>query len=288
MKQDNITIVIPVYNEAESIESCIRALRGQFPKTEIIVVDDGSEDQSAEIAENAGARVVKHHKNSGYGASLKTGVRLVTTPYVVFCDGDGQHSASDIARLIEITTPEHDMVVGVRTQTSHVSKRRWLGKTILYHFANFLADEKIPDFNSGLRVVKKEVLMKYFHLMPDGFSMSTTMTFAFLKSLRNIAWIPITVVKRKGKSTVRQMKHGPQTMLLMLRLTVLFEPLKVFLTVANFLFWLGLVSAVVNMALSGWQSIGKTTVIFCLASLMVFMFGLLCDQISALRREIHE
>jgi glycosyltransferase involved in cell wall biosynthesis len=288
MDPKKVSIIIPVYNEAAAIAGVVKGLRMRFPHTEIIVVDDGSKDNSGALADQAGAKVLRHPNNRGYGASLKTGVRKADHPFVVFCDGDGQHSTEDIGRLIDHTTDELDMVVGARTEQSHIVKRRFLGKLVLHHFANFLVGETIPDVNSGLRVVKKDVLLKYFHLMPDGFSMSTTTTFAFMKSRRNIAWVPITVVKRMGKSMVSQRKHGPEAMLLMLRLTVLFEPLKVFLTAASALFWLSVISASINLFLSAGQSIGNSTVIFWISAMLVFMFGLLCDQISALRREMHE
>jgi glycosyltransferase involved in cell wall biosynthesis len=207
--------------------------------------------------------------------------------YVLFCDSDGQHSAEDVSRIIE-ASDGCDMVVGARTQESHVPLSRRPGKFILRRFADYLAGEKIPDLNSGLRMIRREVLLKYLHLMPAGFSFSTTSTFAMLKTNHKIKWIPITVVERVGRSTVSQWKHGPQTLLLLVRLTVLFEPLKVFLAASGALSVLTIASFVLDLITSGRMNVGDSTVLLGVAALLVFLFGLLCDQVSALRRELHE
>lgn len=287
MQPSDVTIVIPALNEEKAIGRVVSALRERFPESELIVVDDGSTDGTARAAEEAGAAVIRHDRNRGYGAGLRSGTEAASRPYVLFCDADGQHSAEDVGRLIE-ACDGHDMVVGARNRESHAPLARKPGKAIMRRFADYLAGEKIPDLNSGLRIVKRDTLLRYIHLMPQGFSFSTTTTFAMLKTNRRVKWVPITVAKRVGTSTVKQWKHGPQTMMLLLRLTVLFEPLKVFLHVAAIMFGVSVVTAVVNLAISKGTQIGLTTVMFAMGSLIVFMFGLLCDQVSALRREIHE
>ncbi|HOV75645.1 MAG TPA: glycosyltransferase family 2 protein [Candidatus Hydrogenedentes bacterium] len=287
MKADNVSIVIPAFNEAGAIGPVVESLRVRLPEAELIVVNDGSSDDTASIAEAAGATVVSHPKNRGYGAALRTGTLQASRAYVLFCDSDGQHSTDDVARLIE-ACDGHDMVVGARGQDSHAPLARRPGKRILTLFADYLAGEKIPDLNSGLRMIRREVLLKYLHLMPSGFSFSTTSTFAMLKTNRHILWIPITVAARVGQSTVRQWKHGPQTLLLLLRLTVLFEPLKVFLVASGILACFTLASFAIDVMASGRINLGDSTVLLGVASLLVFLFGLLCDQVSALRRELHE
>ena len=281
-----ISIVIPALNESEAIESVVKGIVDNFPDVEVIVVNDGSTDNTAELAENAGAKVISHQHRRGYGASLRTGTEKAKGEYVLFCDGDGQHRLEDIASLID-ECGNYDMVVGKRGADSHAPIIRRPGKFILKHFANYLAGEKIPDLNSGLRIFKREILLKYMHLMPTGFSFSTTSTFAIMKSGHPFKYIPITVKKRVGVSTVKQWRHGPQTLMLMLRLTVLFEPLKVFLTIAGGLFLLDIVSLVIDLTI-GSKGIGDTTVLLAISSLLVFMFGLLCDQVSAMRREYHQ
>jgi len=287
MKADAVSIVIPALNEGASVGAVVAGLRAAFSDAEVIVVNDGSTDDTARLAAAAGGQVVSHTRCRGYGASLRTGTETATRDYVLFCDADGQHTAEDVGRLIE-GCEGYDMVVGVRGRDSHAPLLRRPGKFVLTRFADYLAGEKIPDLNSGLRIVRKELLKKYMHLMPQGFSFSTTSTFALLKTNRRVGWIPITVQKRTGHSTVRQLRHGPQMLMLMLRLTVLFEPLKVFMAVTRFLLVLTLVSMATDVFVTQKAGLGDTTVILSIATLITFMFGLLCDQVSALRRELHE
>lgn len=288
MEQNLVSVVIPALNEAEAIGDVVRNIRDRLPQVELLVVNDGSSDATAAVAEKAGARVVSHDHPRGYGAALSSGVREASREYVLFCDGDGQHSAADVARLIDVADG-YDMVVGKRGADSHRQLSRRPGKMILRWFADYLAGEKIPDLNSGLRIFRCDVLKRFLHLMPTGFSFSTTSTFAMLKTGQRIKWVPITVAPRVGKSTVRQFQHGMQTILLMVRLTVLFEPLKVFLNVAGWLLLLSVVMFSADMAKTYFNpkagGISDTTVILSIATLLVFLFGLLCDQVSAIRRE---
>ncbi len=250
-------------------------------------MDDGSTDGTADAARLPEVKVISHGQNKGYGASLKTGIHASSRDYILCCDSDGQHSAEDVARIIEACNG-YDMVIGVRGKQFYTSLSRAPGKLIIRKFANYLAGQKIPDLNSGLRMIKREVILRFLHLMPSGFSFSTTSTFALLKGDYRINWVPITISKRIGKSTVRQIKHGSQTLMLILRLTVLFEPLKVFLHATAALLLCTTASFCWDMYLTTFNSIGSTTVIFAVTTITVFMFGLLCDQVSALRREMHD
>jgi len=287
----DLTIIIPALNEADVIGVVVSELVKNIRKAEIIVVDDGSTDETGKLATEAGARVIRHDNSCGYGAALRTGVMASEREYVLFCDADGQHTSSDVLRVME-ACQDYDMVVGERGKESHVPLVRIPGKWILRKFTDILAGMKIPDLNSGLRIVRRNVLLKYLHLMPRGFSFSSTSTFALLKGGYRIRWVPITVHKRIGQSSVKQWKHGPQTMLLILRLVVLFDPLRVFLSVTGFLFVLTLGSLAADITYdimyNSRSGIGDVTVTLFIATLLVFLFGLLCDQVSALRREIHE
>ncbi len=287
MEASRVSIIIPALNEEMSVGKITAELHHCFPETEILVIDDGSSDSTGERAHDAGARVIRHEHPMGYGAALRTGILAVSREYVLFCDADGQHRAEDVAKVME-ACDDHHIAIGARDSHSHIPLIRRPGKALLKVFANYIAGEKIPDLNSGLRIVKREVLVRYLHLMPRGFSFSTTSTLALLKTHHPIRWVPITVLERTGTSSVRQWKHGSQTLLLILRLAVLFNPLKVFLTVAGFLFFLALVSLGIDIFQEGGQGIGDTTVLLSVSTLIVFMFGLLCDQVSALRRESHE
>jgi glycosyltransferase involved in cell wall biosynthesis len=287
MKNKNISIIIPAYNEEGAIKSVVNSLINDFPDVELLVINDGSDDRTGELAEKAGARVIHHEYNLGYGSALRTGILNSSNDYVLFCDADGQHRNQDVKKIIELAE-EYDMVVGTRGSDSHVHRQRKVGKWILKVFANYLAGCKIPDLNSGLRVMKKDILIQYLHLMPHGFSFSTTSTFAFLKGNRRIYWEPIKVHERVGKSTVRQLKHGPQTIMLMLKLTMLFNPLKIFLTVTSLNFLMLIVSFIWDMSLNGGMGISDTTVLLTLSTVLIFLFGLLADQLASLRREMHE
>lgn len=287
VRYEEITIIIPAFNEEVVVGKVVQELISTFPGVEIAVVNDGSRDQTSVKAREAGAIVIDHEKNLGYGASLRTGVLFSKRPYVLFCDADGQHSSENVKSIIE-AFHDCDIVIGKRDKNSNMPVERILGKLFLKKFANFLAGQEIPDFNSGLRIVKKDVLLKYLHLMPDGFSFSTTTTFAFLKGKHRMKWIPVTVSKRLGKSSVQQWKHGPEALMLMLRLTILFEPLKVFLFISGILLLLSIIGLAQNIFFGGTPGITDSTVLLCISTLFVFLFGLICDQISALRRELHE
>ena len=287
MIQKEVSIIIPALNEEQSIEQVVRGLVTSFPDSEIIVVNDGSTDKTEILANQAGALVINHDSRRGYGAALRSGVLASTRDFVLFCDADGQHRIEDVARVMAECS-NCSMVVGARTTNSHVPINRRPGKFIIRHRANILANQKIPDINSGLRIIEKCVLLKCLHLMPTGFSFSTTSTFALMKGNYAVKWVSITVQARKGESTVKQLRHGPETMMLMLRLTVLFEPLRVFLFVTFVLFGISFFSFAYDMIATNFQKVSITTEFFSVSTLLVFLFGLLCDQVSALRREFHE
>jgi glycosyltransferase involved in cell wall biosynthesis len=280
-----VTVVIPALNEAEAIGSVVGELLAQYPDYEVLVVDDGSTDNTGELAALAGARVIRHDWNKGYGASLRTGCRLAKGDIIVCFDGDGQHNPDDVKRLVD-EIGAYDMVVGTRSRDSYEPPIRRPGKFVLSTFANFLAGVKIPDVNSGFRAFKRGVILRYLHLMPTGFSFSTTSTFAMLKSGRPVKWVPITVKKRIGASSVSQTRHGLQTLLLMLRLTTLFEPLKVFLPISAAFMLVALGFLIANFAAG--RNVPQTSVIMSVSSIMVFLMGLVMDQVAALRREKHE
>lgn len=287
-KERKICVIMPAYNEADAIGEVLDKLIPMAGKHgwEVIVVDDGSSDDTGKIAEGCGAKVLTHSHNQGYGASLSTGVKATNADVVVFIDSDGQQDQSDIPRLLE-HIDKYDMVAGARTKDSHIDLHRRPGKRVLKWFANYLAKEKIPDINSGFRAFKRDVLQRYLHLMPVGFSFSTTSTFAMLKGGHQIKWIPIKTTRRIGTSTVKQLKHGPEVMMLMLRLTVLFDPLRVFLPVSGVLTFLAVVMTTLNFILYR-RAIPASAIFLGISAVIIFMLGLLTDQVSAIRREQHK
>jgi len=279
-----ISIIVPAYNEADGIKGTVEeliAFVGMKP-WEIVVVNDGSTDKTGIILDSfKEIKVIHHPYNKGYGASLKTGVRNASSDVIVFFDGDGQHRPEDISVLLE-QLPAYDMVVGQRNKDS---KQEWIrkpGKWILSKVANILSERKIPDLNSGMRAIKKHIIMRMLDIFPDGFSFSTTSTIAFFKLGFNVGYVPITVRKRIGKSSVRQIKHGPGVLLLILRLISLFSPLRIFINVSVALFIVGFAYQIEEIIRRGWHIVNGALLLI-ISGRLVFLFGLVADQLSSLR-----
>lgn len=283
MEKRDVSIVIPAYNEEESVGAVVRELRGYNGEWEIIVVDDGSQDKTAEVARKERARVLCHPYNIGYGAALKTGIRAAIHDTIVLMDADGQHKDfQDIDRLLEhIDT--HDMVVGARSAESHQSFFRRPGKWLLGKIANYLTKKDIPDLNSGFRAFRKEVVINYLPLLPNQFSFSTTLTVLMLSEGNTIEYIPIKTYKRTGKSTVRFFRDGFGTILLMLRMIMLFNPLRVFIPFSIILFIIGTLRLFTGLYEGKDYTI--TSILGILSAVIVFFIGLLADQLASLRKD---
>lgn len=282
------SIIIPAYNEEKSIGPTVENLKNFLAanklEAEIIVVNDGSTDKTGEIlASLSGIKVINQPANRGYGASLKAGVKNSKHDWVLFYDADGQHNTDSILEMLKQTSGA-DMVIGKRDGYKGPAARQ-PGKRILRFTAEYLTGQEIPDINSGLRLVKKEYFNQFVHLLPNGFSLSTTITMSFLSAGLNISYVPIKIRERTGgKSAVRQVRHGSQTLLLILRIIMLFNPLKIFFPISastGVLTILFLIWDIVTLDISG------TTIILFITTIFVFCFGLLADQISSIRRESH-
>ncbi len=280
------SIIIPAYNEVEAIAETIIGLKEVIQKSkreyDIIVVDDGSTDLTWAEAEKAGARLIRHRRNKGYGAALKSGTLAATTEFVVFFDADNQFDPVDIEKLMDAAEQTH-AAFGCRTSKSYAPFSRKGGKKVLGLLANYLARTTIPDLNCGLRALRRDVLLEYLHLLPNGFSASTTTTLIILHEGYDVAFVPITVKKRIGKSTVKPIRDGIDTALLVLRLTTLLDPFRVFGPTSIFLFLFGVVWGL-RYLLAG-KGLSMASLFLLVSSVMVFFFGLLADQISSLRRE---
>jgi glycosyltransferase involved in cell wall biosynthesis len=279
----NLSVVIPAYNEAAGIDAALRDVRSIVPQAEVIVVDDCSVDGTGDIARAAGARVIRHRANRGYGAALKTGVRAARSEIVVLFDADGQHQARDIPALIELLA-DHDIAIGERTNAYRVAGARLPGKLILGATVNVLAGTRIADINCGFRAARRDELTRIFPLLPNGFSFSTTSTLTYLKLGRSVGFLPIETRRRVGKSTVNPLRDGYRTILLIVRLMALFDPLRVFLPVAIGLVTLGVVYGTYKMLTKG-AGIPVGAMVFITTGLVSFLLGVVCDQISALRLE---
>lgn len=287
----HLTILIPAFNEEEGIGRTLdsllqeKALRG----VHIVVVDDGSSDRTAEVAERyPGVRVLRHKNNQGYGAAIKTGTRFAETRYVAWFDADGQHRPVDlIAMFEECVRGNYDAVIGERTRGSDVVKSRVAGKTVLRFAARFVANQPLKDINCGLRVFRRELLVAYLPLLPDGFSASTTSLLVFIKRKRHFCFHPIITEARVGKSTVKQVRDGLRTLHLMMRILFLFSAFKAFALLASLFLVVGIGYGVGWALLTG-QGVPVLAAIVVLVGVLILCVGILSDQISALRLDLLE
>ncbi len=284
----SISIIIPAFNEEEGLPDVLAHLQEwQRRGAEVIVVDDGSIDGTAQVARRAGVRVIERRINRGYGAALKAGVREARGEIIVTLDSDGQHNPDDIERLLA-ELRDSDMVVGMRGKGSHAPSLRKPGKWVLTQVANYLAQTDIPDLNSGFRAIRADTLKRFLHILPNGFSFSTTLTLALFKEGYNVAYVPITTAPRVGKSTVKPLRDGFNTILLIIRTIALFDPLKVFVPASTSLLLIGIAYWILDSVLLHRLNIPSGAVILFISAVIVFMFGILADQVSAIRREKNE
>ncbi len=285
----DLTVVIPAYNEAEGIKRTLDELHDACPDADILVVDDGSTDNTAEIAQSVfGVRVVSHVANRGYGASLKTGVRMSTREYIAWYDADGQHRPGDLYNVVKpVMERQCDAVIGVRGKDSAQQKNRRLGKKVLHIVTRVVSGFPIPDVNSGLRCFRRDIISRYLHLLPDGFSASTTSTLMLLKRGYRVGYEPIRALPRVGTSTVRVFSDGMRTLQLIMRIIVLFEAFKVFSLLGVGMILPGIIygTAVALMRGQGFPTLAGTLVI---SGILTFFMGIIADQVVELRKERFE
>ena len=277
-----ITVVIPAFNEEKGIRKVIDGLKKLPIVDEIIVVNDGSTDSTREKAADGGVNVISHETNSGYGASLKTGIIHSGNNVIALIDGDAQHNPDDVMSMSKYIA-EYDMISGARRKGIHSPLWRQPGKMFIAALANYLAGYKIPDLNCGLRIVKKESILPYLRVLPDKFSFSTTSMVFFIKDGFKVKFVPITAQKRIGVSTLR-VHHGFDTIILVLRMITLFEPLKIFLPVSMTFFTVGFLLATYEYFV--FHKFGATSLFLGITSLLFFFFGLVADQIATIRKEL--
>ena len=282
----DVSVVIPAFNEEKAIgttlDEVLAAVSTSSRRYEIIVVNDGSRDNTGAVASAKGVRVVTHRRNRGYGASLKSGTLAARGDVVLFYDADNQFDPADIDRMVTELGGD-DAVLGARTHGSHAPFSRRGGKKMLGWLANYLARTKIPDLNCGLRAIRRDLLLDYLHLLPNGFSASTTTTLVLLKEGHDVRFVPVTVKKRIGKSTVKPIKDGLDTALLIVRLTTLLDPFRVFGPVAVLFFVTGVLRGAYYVKFGG--GLSSASLFLLVSSVIIFFFGLLADQVASMRRE---
>ena len=273
----DVSVVIPAFNEEEGIAAVIEGIRARSPWREVIVVDDGSTDGTAERASAAGARVVRHPYNKGNGASIKTGVRQAKGDVVLLMDADGQHDPDDAPSLIA-PIGIHDMVIGARAARDQAATRA-LGNAVFKAVASWLTDRPIPDLTCGYRAAKRERLLEILHLLPNGFSYPTTSCLAFLKAGLNVAFTPIKARRRVGRSKIRVVRDGTRFLLIIFKIVTLYSPLKIFFPLSAASFLAGSAYGVWNVSAHGKIPMGAALLIQL--AVVIFLFGLISEQIAS-------
>ena len=274
-----VSVVIPAFNEVNAIGPQIENVRQVMEASgwpfEIIVVDDGSSDGTSEAVRKQAVRLVQFPYNRGYGQALKAGIATAQNEWIVITDADGTYPSEAIPGMLE-RAGEYDMVVGARTSGVNIPAMRRPAKWFLGKLAGFLAEQPIPDLNSGLRVMRKSLVQKFEHLLPSGFSFTTTITLALLCNNFRIYYQPIDYLRRVGSSKIRP-KHAYQFLMLILRTVVYFNPLRVFLPLGAVFFVPGLVKLGFDLA---HLRISQSAIVAMLGGIILWAIGMLADQIS--------
>jgi glycosyltransferase involved in cell wall biosynthesis len=279
---ETVTIVVPAFNEGESIGRIVTELRAAAAWHEVLVIDDGSTDGTAAAAQRAGARVVRHPYNKGNGAAVKTAIRSSTTEWITIIDGDGQHTALDAERIVS-RLGEFDLVIAARDPGTQATTGRRIGNAVLNWLASYLTERPIPDLTSGFRGARRDYLLEFIHMIPNGFSTPTTTTLAFIKAGYNVAFEPIDARPRVGQSKIRLASDGAKFLLILLKVITIFSPLRIFAPVSALSFAVGAIYALWNFAYHA--RIPNGAVLALMFSIMVLLVGLIAEQISTLRFE---
>jgi glycosyltransferase involved in cell wall biosynthesis len=282
MTADQTSVVIPAFDEGAAIGGVVSTLRAAAPWREILVVDDGSVDDTGRRATEAGARVLRHPYNKGNGAAVKTGIRHASGAFVLIVDADGQHRPEDAARLIA-RLDTYDLVVGARAPATQATWPRRAGNAVLNWLAGYLAGRPIPDLTSGFRAARRDRLLEFLHLLPNGFSTPTTTTLAFLRAGYSVRFEPVEAAPRSGASKIRLGPDGVRFFLILLKVITIFSPLRIFVPVSLAAFVIGAAYAVWTIATQA--HVTNSSVLLILSSVVIFLIGLVSEQIASMRFE---
>lgn len=275
-----INIIIPAKNEDKGLDAFLPNLRIFFPHAKIIVVDDGSTDDTAEICKRHRAKVITHPYSMGNGAAIKTGARAASGDILVFMDADGQHRPEDIPRLLAKLDEGYDMVVGARDGEGQANVHRWAANSFYNKLASWMTNQKVGDLTSGFRAVRAEKFREFLHLLPNGFSYPTTITMSFFRAGYPVAYVPIKVEKRIGKSHINLWRDGVRFLLIIFKVGTLYSPLKLFLPISLFHFLLGLGYYAYTFFTDG--RFTNMSALLLTTAVIIFLIGLVSEQITTL------
>lgn len=282
-----VSVILPAKNESVGLQRFLPALRARHPTAEIIVVDDGSSDDTGEQAQRAGAVVLSNPYSMGNGASIKRGARSAKGDILVFMDADGQHRPEDIDKLLSALDEGYDMVVGARNRNGQASFGRGLANGFYNRLASWMTGHRIDDLTSGFRAVRADKFKEFLHLLPNGFSYPTTSTMAFFRSGYPVKYVPVDVQKRVGSNShIHLLKDGIRFLLIIFKVATLYSPVKLFAPTAALFFLTGL-SYYAYTFLTAGRLTNMSTLLFS-ASVIIFLIGLVSEQITALMYQKRE
>ena len=278
----SVSVVIPAKNESASLPGLIGKILSLHPNAEVIVVDDGSTDETAELSRNAGAKVVSHPYSKGNGAAIKTGARNASKDIIVFMDADGQHRPEDIEILLDRLKDNVDMVVGSRDASGQASTSRRFANGLYNRLASWMTGQTVRDLTSGFRAVRRNKFLEFLNLLPNGFSYPTTITMSFFRAGYTVVYQPIVVQARMEGTTshINLTRDGMRFFLIIFKVGTLYSPLKLFLPVSFSFFLLG-ASYYAYTYLSDGRFTNMGALLF-ITSVLVFLIGLVSEQITAL------
>jgi glycosyltransferase involved in cell wall biosynthesis len=277
---DRVSIILPAKNEAVNLQKLLPELRQTLPNAEIIVVNDGSSDDTITVCDANGVTVITHQYSKGNGASIKTGARAARNDTVVFMDGDGQHKPSDVLKLLEHLDEGYDMVVGARSAATQASVSRLVANSVYNKLSSWISGQKIVDLTSGFRAVNRKKFRQFIYLLPNGFSYPTTITMAFFRAGYSVGYMDIEAGKREGKSHISLVKDGVRFFLIIFKIGTLYSPLKIFLPISLGFFTTGLAYYLYTFV--HYHTFTNMTAVLFIASIIVFLIGLVSEQVTTL------
>jgi len=276
-----LSIILPARNEAAALRDLLPALRARFPDAEILLVDDASGDETAQLGRDSGCRVISHPYRIGNGAAVKTGLRAASGTVTALMDADGQHRPEDLEKLLDrFRSGGFDMVVGARSHEGHASHRRWAANGVFNRLASWMTNQRVLDLTSGFRVARTELLREFRSLLPNGFSYPTTMTMSFFRSGYTVDFVPVEVQERVGESHIRPIRDGVRFLLIIFRIGTLYSPLKLFLPVSLLLFVLA--TGLYGYTYLMYRQFTNMSALLYTTSLLTFLIGLVSEQITNL------